>query len=141
VVAPIPGVVAPVPTVVAPVPGVVAPVPGVVAPPGFVLRFLRLLAGAAPVPNVVAPGSSFSFFSSLGFFSSFGFFSRRWTADRRAAAGIAGTGIGNGDRAPGTHQQARCEHANTAAKRKCDRTTICPQPSKRYQPHLCHILA
>ena len=29
-------------------------------------------------------------------------------------SGIAGIGIGNGDRAPGTtHQQARCEHANT----------------------------
>ena len=28
-------------------------------------------------------------------------------------SGTAGTGIGNADRAPGTHQQARCEHTNT----------------------------
>jgi len=31
-------------------------------------------------------------------------------------SGIAGTGIGNGDRAPGTHQQARCEHANACSE-------------------------
>ena len=31
-------------------------------------------------------------------------------------SGIAGIGIGNGDRAPGTHQQERCEHANTRSE-------------------------
>ena len=40
-----------------------------------------------------------------------------------SASGIAGIGIGNGDRAPGTtHQQARCEHANTCSDAQMRRT-------------------
>jgi hypothetical protein len=30
--------------------------------------------------------------------------------------GTAGTGCGDGDRAPGTYQQNRCEHANTCSE-------------------------
>ena len=45
--------------------------------------------------------------------------------------GTAGTGIGNGDRAPGTtHQQARCEHANTCSEAQMRQNHDLP-PSQR----------
>ncbi len=129
VVAPVVDVVAPVVDVVAPVVDVVAPVVDVVAPvldvvgrrfvdvvaPGLSFGFLGCWPGAlAPVPDVVAPGSSFGFFAPV----------ECWSAGAVIAVrgGTAGTGIGNGDRAPGTHQQARCEHANTCSEAQTQQT-------------------
>ena len=46
--------------------------------------------------------------------------------------GTAGIGIGNGDRAPGTtHQQARCEHANTCSEAQMRQTHHLAPTSQR----------
>ena len=46
---------------------------------------------------------------------------------------IAGIGIGNGDRST-THQQARCEHANTRSKAQMRQNHDLPPPSKLLAP-------
>ena len=46
-------------------------------------------------------------------------------------SGTAGTGIGNDDRAPGTHQQARCEHANTCSEAQTQHTHLLLPTSHR----------
>ena len=49
---------------------------------------------------------------------------------RAVRSGTAGIGIGNGDRAPGTHQQARCEHANTCSEAQMRQTHDLLPPAK-----------
>ena len=59
-------------------------------------------------------------------------------------SGTAGTGIGNGDRAPGTHQQARCEHANTCSEAQTQQTYhhLLPtrQGTDRQRTTFCHTV-
>ena len=69
----------------------------------------------------VPPGSFFGFFALAG---SVG-------AVIAVRGGTAGTGIGNGDRAPGTtHQQARCEHANTCSEAQMRQNHHLAPPAK-----------
>ena len=65
---------------------------------------------------------------------------------RAVRGGTVGTGIGNGDRAPGTHQQARCEHANTCSQAQTQQThllLLLPTSHRRLagSPNVCHIVA
>ena len=59
-------------------------------------------------------------------------------------SGTAGTGIGNGDRAPGTHQQARCKHANTRSEAQTQQTYhhLLPtrQGTDRQRTTFCHTV-
>ena len=87
----------------------------------------------APVPDdVVAPGSFSGFFGFL--------VEDCWPEALVAAiglrGGIAGIGIGDGAAPPALPISRPAASTQTpAAKRKCDRTTICPQSRKRYSPN------
>ena len=118
----------------APVPDVVAPVPDVVAP-GLSFGFFGCWPGALPpVPDVVAPGSSFGFFAAGG---------TLLVAVIAVRGGTAGTGIGDGDRAP-AHQQARCEHANSCSEAQTQQTHHHLLPTRqwtdRQRTTVCHIV-
>ena len=81
---------------------------------GFVASVDCCWPGCPPEPGEsslvsVPPGLSFGVFFVLRLFRVGGLLIG-------VGSGIAGTGIGNGDRAPGAHQQARCEHANACGE-------------------------
>ena len=117
----------------------------------------------AAVPDVVAPGAFFGFFAVVGcwlvaewwrwflivaWWRRFLRWWRRsegcWLVSVAVRSGTAGIGIGNGNRAPGTtHQQARCEHANTCSEAQMRQThDLSPQPQDaRQQSNVCKIVA
>ena len=149
VVAPVSEVVAPVSEVVAPVFDVVAPVFDVVAPVFDVVVPVR--GGGAGSRGGGAGSRWWRRFSM--WWRRFSMWWRRFSmwwrrarpsvSSRRGClagsvgaviavrGGTAGTGIGNGDRAPGTHQQARCEHANTCSKAQRQQTHLLLPTSHR----------